>query len=138
MDTQTRHALKKDKFAQAAADSASWLSGHRSGVLRWVVVGVVILVLGVGGLVFWTMRSSASPTPRSGLLWTPTTLRWRSLDSRLEMVFTPRQPIAQGRQQAICRCFAKVRLRCPRGRRPAILAASPMRHWDRTALRKLS
>ncbi|HEX4759120.1 MAG TPA: tetratricopeptide repeat protein [Terracidiphilus sp.] len=62
MDTQTRHALKKDKFAQAAADSASWLSGHRSGVLRWVVVGVVILVLGVGALVFWTMRSSAADT----------------------------------------------------------------------------
>jgi predicted negative regulator of RcsB-dependent stress response len=62
VDTQTRHALKKDKFAQAAADSASWLSGHRSGVLRWVVVGAVILVLCIGALVFWTIRSSAADT----------------------------------------------------------------------------
>ena len=60
MDTQTRHALKKDKFAQAAADSASWVSGHRSGVLRWVVVGIVILVLVVGGLIFWNLRSTAA------------------------------------------------------------------------------
>jgi len=60
VDTQTRHALKKDKFAQAAADSASWVSGHRSGVLRWVVVGIVILVLVVGGLIFWNLRSTAA------------------------------------------------------------------------------
>ena len=60
MDTQTRHALKKDKFAQAAADSASWVSGHRSGVLRWVIVGGAALVLTVGALIFWTIRSTAA------------------------------------------------------------------------------
>ena len=43
MDTQTRHALKQDKFAQAAASSADWLSGHRAGV-------------------FWSYRSSAAET----------------------------------------------------------------------------
>lgn len=62
MDTQTRHALKKDKFAQAAADSASWVSGHRSGVLRWVIVGGVALVLTIGGLIFWNFRSVAADT----------------------------------------------------------------------------
>ena len=60
MDTQTRHALKKDKFAQAAADSASWVSGHRSGVLRWVIVGVVAVVAIVGSLVVWNQRSAAA------------------------------------------------------------------------------
>jgi tetratricopeptide (TPR) repeat protein len=60
VDTQTRHALKKDKFAQATASSMSWLSGHRSGVLRWVIVAVVVLVAGVGSLVFWSLRSSAA------------------------------------------------------------------------------
>jgi predicted negative regulator of RcsB-dependent stress response len=60
VDTQTRHALKKDKFAQAAASSASWVSGHRSGVLRWVIVGAVVLVLCIGALVFWSMRSAAA------------------------------------------------------------------------------
>ncbi len=62
MDTQTRHALKGDKFAQATADSVSWLSGHRSGVLRWVIGGGVVIVLGVALAVFLTMRSTAADT----------------------------------------------------------------------------
>jgi tetratricopeptide (TPR) repeat protein len=62
VDTQTRHALKKDSFAQAAASSASWVSGHRSGVMRWVIVGAVVLVLVIGALIFWTLRSSAADT----------------------------------------------------------------------------
>jgi predicted negative regulator of RcsB-dependent stress response len=62
VDTQTRHNLKKDKFAQAAADSASWVSGHRSGVLRWVIVGGVTLILTVGALIFWSLRSTAADT----------------------------------------------------------------------------
>ena len=60
MDTKTRHALKKDSFAQATASSMSWLSGHRSGVLRWIVIAVVVLVAGIGSLVFWDMRTSAA------------------------------------------------------------------------------
>jgi predicted negative regulator of RcsB-dependent stress response len=62
VDTRTRHALKKDKFAQAAASSASWIGEHKSGVLRWVIAGAVILVLVVGALVYWFMRSSAADT----------------------------------------------------------------------------
>ncbi len=60
MDTQTRHALKKDKFAQATASSVSWVSGHRSGVLRWTIVGVVVLAAVVGGLIFWNLRATAA------------------------------------------------------------------------------
>ena len=60
MDTKTRHALKKDKFAQATASSMSWLSGHRSGVLRWVIVGVAVFVAVVGSLVVWNQRSLAA------------------------------------------------------------------------------
>ncbi len=60
MDTQTRHALKKDSFAEATASSVSWLSGHRSGVVRWVIIAVVVLVVVVGSLVFWSLRSSAA------------------------------------------------------------------------------
>jgi predicted negative regulator of RcsB-dependent stress response len=62
VDTQTRHALKKDKFAQATASSVSWVSGHRSGVLRWVIAVVVVLALGAGGIVFWNLRTSAADT----------------------------------------------------------------------------
>jgi predicted negative regulator of RcsB-dependent stress response len=60
VDTQTRHALKKDKFAQAAASSASWISGHRSGVVRLAITAAVVVVLVVGGLIFWNIRSAAA------------------------------------------------------------------------------
>jgi predicted negative regulator of RcsB-dependent stress response len=60
VDTRTRQALKKDKFAQAAASSASWIGEHKSGVLRWVIAAGVVLVLVVGALVYWFMRSSAA------------------------------------------------------------------------------
>jgi predicted negative regulator of RcsB-dependent stress response len=62
VDTKTRQALKKDTFAQAAASSASWIGEHRSGVLRWVIAAGVVLVLIVGALIFWFMRSSAADT----------------------------------------------------------------------------
>jgi predicted negative regulator of RcsB-dependent stress response len=52
--------LKKDSFVQATASSVSWLSGHRSGVLRWAIVGLVVLAVVVGGLVFWNMKSTAA------------------------------------------------------------------------------
>jgi tetratricopeptide (TPR) repeat protein len=60
VDTQSRHALKKDKFAEATATSMSWLSGHRSGALRWVISAVVVVAVVAGALVFWNMRSSAA------------------------------------------------------------------------------
>jgi predicted negative regulator of RcsB-dependent stress response len=60
VDTQTRHALKQDKFVAATASSMSWLSGHRSGVLRWVVSTAVVLALIIGGLTFWSMKTSAA------------------------------------------------------------------------------
>jgi tetratricopeptide (TPR) repeat protein len=60
VDTQTRHALKKDSFAQATANSVSWLSGHRSGVVRWLVIAAVIVIVGGGSLIVWNVRSSAA------------------------------------------------------------------------------
>ena len=58
MDTKTRHSLKQDSFAQATASSMSWLSGHRSGVLRWVIIAVVVVVAGVASLVYWNWDSN--------------------------------------------------------------------------------
>jgi predicted negative regulator of RcsB-dependent stress response len=60
VDTKTRHALKKDKFAQATASSVGWLSDNRSGVLRWGVSILVVVLLAVGGLIFWNVRSAAA------------------------------------------------------------------------------
>jgi predicted negative regulator of RcsB-dependent stress response len=48
VDTQTRHALKKDKFAVATASSVSWISA------------AVVLVLAIAVIVFWTMRTDAA------------------------------------------------------------------------------
>ena len=53
MDTQTRHALKGDKFAQATKTSVSWVSGHRSGVVRWAVsIVAAVVLLGIGAADF--------------------------------------------------------------------------------------
>jgi predicted negative regulator of RcsB-dependent stress response len=38
----------------------SWLSGHRSGVLRWVVTAAIVLAVVVGATVFWSMKTSAA------------------------------------------------------------------------------
>lgn len=60
MDTQTRHALKQDKFAQAAASSASWIGDHRSNVVRWAISAGVALVVVVCAAIFWSVQSSAA------------------------------------------------------------------------------
>lgn len=60
MDTQTRHALKQDKFAKAAASSASWIGEHRTGVLRWVISVAAVLAVVIGALVFWNLRTAAA------------------------------------------------------------------------------
>ncbi len=60
MDTQTRRALKGDKFAQAAASSVTWYSGHRSGVKRWAIAIAVAIVLLLGAIIFWSVENSAA------------------------------------------------------------------------------
>jgi predicted negative regulator of RcsB-dependent stress response len=60
VDTQTRHALKKDNFALATATSVSWLSGHRSAVLSWGIAAVAVVVVGAAALIYWNIRSSAA------------------------------------------------------------------------------
>jgi tetratricopeptide (TPR) repeat protein len=60
VDTQTRHALKQDKFAQATASSVSWVSLHRTSVVRWSIIGIVVAAIGIGGLWFYMNRSAAA------------------------------------------------------------------------------
>ncbi|HEY2857318.1 MAG TPA: coatomer subunit epsilon [Terracidiphilus sp.] len=72
MKTETRHALKQDKFRQAAQGGVSWVSEHQSGVLRWVIAGAVVVAVLVGALIFWNVRSSAAETALGGALDTYT------------------------------------------------------------------
>jgi hypothetical protein len=77
VDTRTRHALKKDKFAQAAASSASWIGEHKTSVLRWVILAGVILVLvrwRVGLLDLCARRLPTLPWARRSMF---TRRRWR-------------------------------------------------------------
>ncbi|MDR3792939.1 MAG: tetratricopeptide repeat protein [Terracidiphilus sp.] len=62
MDTETRHALKSNSFAQATASSVSWLEEHKSNVIRWTVTGVVVVVVVVGSLIGWSLRTAAADT----------------------------------------------------------------------------
>ena len=72
MDTQTRHALKGDKFAQATQSGVTWVSGHRSGVIRLAVALVAVVLLVAAAAIFWNVRSSAADTALGGALETYT------------------------------------------------------------------
>jgi hypothetical protein len=60
VDTQTRHALKGDKFVQATQSGVTWVSGHRSSVMRWVVTVGVIVLVAAGIAVFAEVRSATA------------------------------------------------------------------------------
>ncbi|HLY41889.1 MAG TPA: tetratricopeptide repeat protein [Terracidiphilus sp.] len=60
MDTQTRRALKGDKFAQATKTSVSWVSGHRAGVMRWAISIGAIVVICLAVMIYWNVQSAAA------------------------------------------------------------------------------
>ena len=58
MDTRTRHALKQDKFAAATASSVSWLASNRSAAMPMIVSAAVVILLLIGGLIYWNVSST--------------------------------------------------------------------------------
>lgn len=60
MDSQTRHALKQDKFVQTTQQGVDWVGEHRSTVIRWSIAGVVVLALIIAGIVVYNQRSEAA------------------------------------------------------------------------------
>jgi tetratricopeptide (TPR) repeat protein len=68
VDTQTRHALKQDKFRQATAASVGWLDVHRASVIRWSIVVGTILVLGIAGLIYYAHESELAQAALGGAL----------------------------------------------------------------------
>ncbi len=58
MDSQTRHALKEDKFVYATTTGLSWIEVHRAQVIRASIAAVVVLAAIVGGIVLYQHRSA--------------------------------------------------------------------------------
>ena len=62
MDSQTRHALKQDKFVQTTQSGVSWVGEHRDTVIRYSIGVVVVLGRAIAGLVYYMQRSAAAET----------------------------------------------------------------------------
>ena len=60
MDTQTRHALKQDKFVNATTSGLEWIGENRSRVLVWGAGAVVVIGLIVAGALIYTSRQAAA------------------------------------------------------------------------------
>lgn len=58
MDSQTRHALKEDKFVYATTTGLSWIEVHRSQVIRGSIATVVVLAALIVGIVSYEHRSA--------------------------------------------------------------------------------
>ena len=62
MDSQTRHALKQDKFVAATTESVSWVGDHRKTVIRWTLIALIVLVVLITGAVLYNQSSTAAQT----------------------------------------------------------------------------
>jgi len=60
VDSQTRHALKEDKFVLATKSGASWVEDNRPAVIRWSIAAGALLLIAVVAVVIYTQRSAAA------------------------------------------------------------------------------
>jgi tetratricopeptide (TPR) repeat protein len=60
VDTQTRHALKQDKFVTATTSGLEWIGENRTRVVAWSVGVVVAVGLVVGGTLLYQSRAAAA------------------------------------------------------------------------------
>jgi tetratricopeptide (TPR) repeat protein len=60
VDTQTRHALKQDKFVNATTSSLEWVGEHRANVIAWAVGVVVAVAIVVVSIVLYQKREAAA------------------------------------------------------------------------------
>lgn len=58
MDTQTRHALKQDRFATATASGLDWLEENRRNTIIVAVAVVIVVALIITSVVVYHSRSS--------------------------------------------------------------------------------
>jgi tetratricopeptide (TPR) repeat protein len=60
VDTQTRHALKQDRFITATQSGLDWVGENRASVIRWSIGVVIALAIIAAGIVLYAQRSSAA------------------------------------------------------------------------------
>ena len=60
MDTQTRHALKQDKFVNATTSGLEWVGEHRGNVIAWATGVVLLVAIAVASLVVYQKRDAAA------------------------------------------------------------------------------
>jgi tetratricopeptide (TPR) repeat protein len=60
VDTQTRHALKQDKFVNVTTSGLEWVGEHRSNVIAWSVGVVVAIAVIVTSIVLYQKRDNAA------------------------------------------------------------------------------
>jgi len=60
LDTQTRHALKQDKFVNVTTSGLEWVGENRSRVIAWSVGAVVAIGLIVAGIIVYQQRGAAA------------------------------------------------------------------------------
>ncbi|HEV2279927.1 MAG TPA: tetratricopeptide repeat protein [Acidobacteriaceae bacterium] len=60
MDTQTRHALKQDRFITATTSGLDWVGENRAAVIRWSIAVVLFVAVVVAGIVVYEQRDSAA------------------------------------------------------------------------------
>jgi predicted negative regulator of RcsB-dependent stress response len=58
VDSQTRHALKQDKFVQATTTGLSWIEIHRAEAIRAALAVVIVLAAAIGGIVLYQHRTA--------------------------------------------------------------------------------
>jgi len=58
LDTQTRRALKQDRFVEATASGLGWLQLHRTNVIKIAIAAVVVIALIVAGVLVYNSRSA--------------------------------------------------------------------------------
>ena len=84
MRADTRHELKHDRFAEATAETLSWVSQHRTKITAALAVLTLLLVAGIGGWAWLQQRNRAASAELGDAL--------RTLHAQLREADTPERP----------------------------------------------
>jgi tetratricopeptide (TPR) repeat protein len=60
VDSQTRHALKQDKFVNATQTGLSWIEIHRAQIIRASIAVLVVIAAIVGGGIYYERQAAAA------------------------------------------------------------------------------